>query len=212
MAIGTQSFAAIAVNTLRWTRHAKKEHEWTTGEGEMIDVLPISAEALASRKLIWPSGSVMNVTGLRHALAAPDHLDVDGVKVRLPAVPVIALLKIVAYRDRPDRLKDLQDLAFLLNEYPAADDDAFFTDEIFAEGLVEHEARAWLLGRSLADLVNDDEAAEVRGFFAAMLAEQVDTGRFIANSPWWHRGHEALERLRRADAGFRRSMAERRPA
>jgi len=187
---------ADAAKPLGWRRHATLGHEWMTEAGDSIDVLPVDAEALRIGKLVWPGGFEMNLTGIRHALGAPWR-DLGGVSVRLPTVAAIALLKMVSYLDRPaERMRDLKDLATILDGHPETDDDAFFEDDVLAEGLAEHEARAWILGRDLDAIPNAEERAIVWNFLTRMLADGVDTARFVANSPWKFRPEEALARLR----------------
>ena len=137
----------------------------------------------------------MNLTGIRHALQA-ELLELEGLRIALPSVAAIALLEIVAYLDRPaERERDLKDLASILSHYPATDDDAFFADDLLERGFAEHESRTWMLGRSLRAIVDSSEAALVETFLDRMSRDEVDTARFVANSPWKFRPREGVERI-----------------
>ena len=167
-----------------WSRSSRREHEWRSPEGALIDLLPVSAQALASGVLVWPgTGNRMSVLGMRHALSSPPTEIAEGLNISIPSVAVIALLKMVSYLDRPtERERDLNDLAHIINEYPAADDDRLFDGEVGERGLTLETALPFVLGRELAALTDSAEADAVRQFLQRVRGP--DLGRFVANGPW----------------------------
>jgi predicted nucleotidyltransferase len=101
------------------------EQAWQSPDGVRVDVVPASERLLAEGVIRWPrSGTEMNLAGLRLAFEASRRLDVDeGLSVLLTSVPAVAVLKVVAYLDRPEsREKDIEDLAFLLEQYICDDE------------------------------------------------------------------------------------------
>jgi predicted nucleotidyltransferase len=86
----------------------------------------------------------MSLLGLRLAfeqgvpvMVAPDLI----IKVR--PVPVLTVLKIVAYEDRPtDRERDLADLAYIFTEYEPEDR---FADDVINLGMSYEEVGPFLL-------------------------------------------------------------------
>lgn len=188
-----------------WVQDPRKEHEWWAPNGACVDILPVSADALAHRVLVWPrTGHEMSLVGIRHALSAPPVPLVGGFELSVPGVAVIALLKMAAYLDRPsERERDLKDLAHILDEYPSMDDERLYGDEgILALGLMGHEAQPFLLGRELAALVDEVERAAVEGFLTRALG--ADLPRFVANGPWSRFEPERAEsRLNALAKGFR---------
>ena len=196
---------AILTGREGWRRHDRNEHEWRSPSGVKVDLLPVSQEALAARTLRWPaSGHEMNLTGIRHAFAAAPVALAPGLHLPVAPVHVIALLKIVAYLDRPvEREKDLSDVAHIFYEYPAIDDDRFFEDDILQLGLIEQEARPFILGREVAAIVDGDERAIVEAFCRRVLDDGPDGARWVRNGPWLHTEETAMERLERFLEGVR---------
>jgi predicted nucleotidyltransferase len=164
-----------------WRRHPKREHEWTAPNEVVVDIIPATREALETRVLVWPeSGHRMNLTGMRlvfderHRVAiAPD------LELLVPAVPVIAVLKMIAYVDRFDRVggKDLAHLALILDEYPPDDDERMFTHEQAEAGLTPEIARAQVLGREVAVLVDAYERAGCARFIDLMRKDTTHAAR-----------------------------------
>jgi predicted nucleotidyltransferase len=187
-----------------WSQDERKEHEWRSPRGVLVDVLPVSEQALASGVLVWPrSGNRMNLVGMRHALSSPAMQIAPGLELALPPVPVIALLKMASYLDRPaERERDLSDLAHVIDEYPPADDDRLFEGGLAERGLTLEAVLPFVLGRELAALADATEADVVRRFLQRVRSS--DLGRFVANGPWSRFEPEQAEsRLDALELGFR---------
>jgi predicted nucleotidyltransferase len=147
----------------------------------------------------------MNLAGIRLALELPPSEVVSGLYIAIASVPVIAILKMTAYLDRPAaRTKDLQDLAYILNDYPSGEDERLYGDDIFSNSLDDRQARAFVLGREIRDLVDTDDREIVRRFLSTMgKTDALST--FAANSPWRlkaDREHEMAQRLDALKLGF----------
>lgn len=98
----------------------------------------------------------------------------------------LALDPLSAFVDRPyERLKDLKDIAHILNEYPSLDDDGLFSDEVRAMRLELGPARAFVLGVRLREMVDLRDREVVEAFFRT-IAEDVHGTRFVETSPWRH--------------------------
>ncbi len=167
-----------------WSQDPRKEHQWRSPQGVLVDILPVSRKALAERALLWPgSGFSMSLVGIRHAFSSPLTQLAKGLALCVSTVPVIALLKMVSFLDRPsERERDLTDLAHIMNEYPTADDDRLFEAGIRERGLTLETALPFVLGRELAGLVDDIEADAVSRFIERARGPSLP--RFAANGPW----------------------------
>ncbi len=157
-----------------WRRHAVKEHEFISPSGVKVDLLPVGPEQLARRELVWPSGFKMNLTGFRLVFSEAVPLDLaPGLQIQVAPLPVIALLKMVAWLDRPaERQRDLADLAHLLDEFVDPHDDAFFGPEVTEQQVDYEQVSAYLLGREVGKLVDDDERALVERFIERLLTDE----------------------------------------
>jgi len=84
-------------------------------------------------------------------------------------LPVIVLLKMVAYLDRPaERDRDLTDIAFLIEEYLSVDDDRRWSDEIVEQGLPFDRVSAYALGCDMGAFLTTPERDVVIRFIAGV--------------------------------------------
>jgi predicted nucleotidyltransferase len=120
-----------------------------------FDLLPVGQEELAKKELVWPDGTVMGVDGFELLFDSALPTVAGSARIHVAPVPVIALLKMVAWLDRPaDRQRDLDDLSELMKSYldERVDDDF---DRLVELGLGDiGHARA--LGEDIAKLARLD--------------------------------------------------------
>lgn len=102
----------------------------------------------------WPEdfGKVMNLCGFLEAFKASVSKDFGGVDVRTLTVESLVVLKIIAWNDRKELVKDAEDLAFLLMEHASIPEriDMLWNPENLdlVERIDQHELQlACLLGR-----------------------------------------------------------------
>jgi predicted nucleotidyltransferase len=190
-----------------WKRDTSRQQRWVAPNGVLVDLVPASAEALEKRELVWPNGHVMNLAGIPLALRATPVALAEGLSVPVPAVPVIALLKMAAYLDRPsERDKDLKDLTHIWDSYPPAADDRFFSEDIASRQLDEPRARAFILGAELRAIVDQHDAAIVERFLER-TAEGHGLARLLANSPWRFFDQNLRDRIDAFRDGFRAGLS-----
>jgi hypothetical protein len=104
VALTVDELPALA-NRPGWSRHPKREYEFTSPDGAKVDLIPAGLPLMQAGKLQWRNGDVMSLAGMdlafRHAVRHE-----GGVFVAPP--PVVAILKMVAFADRPtERERDL---------------------------------------------------------------------------------------------------------
>ena len=186
-----------------WERDRNRQHRWKAPNGSLLDIVPAPPEAIALGALVWPeSGQTMSLAGVSLALNADPSLLGNELSIAVPSIPVIALLKMAAYADRPSsREKDLKDLAHILDEYPPISDDRLYTDQMLETGLHVPQAQAFILGRELRELCSEADRAAIASFFQ-MTADGVGWSRFVNASPW--RNDE--EKLGRKLAALRQGL------
>jgi predicted nucleotidyltransferase len=115
----------------------------------------------------------MSLVGFDHVFNEAKTIQVnDSLAVDVPPVPVLALLKIVAFLDRPyERERDLQDLRGILSHYEEGSD-RLFSDEVQAANLSDFSLNsAFLLGVDLASLGTAEEADVVETFLSRVSNE-----------------------------------------
>ncbi|MGB3562526.1 MAG: nucleotidyl transferase AbiEii/AbiGii toxin family protein [Thermoanaerobaculia bacterium] len=157
-----------------WKRHPSKEHEWTSPENVRIDVIPAAPKHLESGRLTWPeSGVEMSLVGLRLAFENREPIAITpDVTVHVAPVPVVAVLKMAAYLDRPsERQRDLEDLAFILEDYLHSNAEERFSKDIFDLGLTYEQTSAYVLGQRVGAMLNQTERNLVFAFVAKVEDE-----------------------------------------
>ena len=193
-----------------WKRNPKKEHEWLSPAEVKVDILPAGPTLLEAGEIVWPgTGIRMSLTGMRLALATARRLDVEvGLSIGIAPVPVIAILKMISYLDRPaERERDLHDLVHILEKHVPAEDTRRFEPEVLDAGVRYEHASAYLLGRDLRELVNDKERRAVDEFLARGLDEghpSAMLGRMARLGPasWGEDPDEVVARIDAFKQGF----------
>lgn len=181
-----------------WKRHPVLEHEWHGPGNVQVDLIPAGAALLARGSVAWPSGHTMSLVGFDHVFVRKRDFDVDGVTIAVAELEVIALLKVVAYLDRPsEREHDLQDLMFIMDEYIAADDERRWRDELISLQLEYEVASAYLLGKDMAGFLTPRDRAALARFWDCLHDDSDATlSRALRLAPPACRGSEEFVRAR----------------
>jgi predicted nucleotidyltransferase len=191
-----------------WTRHPKREHTWIGPGSCLLDIVPCDREHGAT-SLVWPeTGSRMNLTGLRLAMDHAHSVEVaPGVSIRVATLEAIVLLKMVSFLDRPpERDRDLEDIAFLFDEYIGPQDNRRYEDHIFELGLQYDEISPFLLGKKLAEISSTQERRTMQEFMALIKSsDSTAQARMLALAPirWRREPAELLLRIGAFERGFR---------
>ena len=139
-----------------WTRHPKKLQTWLRA-GATIDIVPTTEEDLDIGVASLEDGFVMSVAGFDLAFTKTDLIQVrEGLTVPVPRLPVLVLLKMIAWLDRPhERAKDLGDIVFMWDR-----------------ALPELDDRRWDPGHPVgaARLEYDDQSAYFAGWELGQIA------------------------------------------
>lgn len=142
-----------------------------SGQRTWLDIVPFGGiEKHDAREIGWPPDEAirMNVAGFAEALRAAIDVELaPGLNVLVASLPALAMLKIIAWRDRhAENARDAIDLRFLLATYAeAGNDERLYGGD--AEALLEahgHDpdiAGAALLGRDMAALVTPEVRPQI---------------------------------------------------
>lgn len=164
VAVDLADYPGRSLGTSPFQQELRQPQRWVHDNGVAIDIIPAGAALRAQGHLDWPNAHRMSLEGFEALFSAPLPFADPDLRVEIATVPIIVLLKMVAWLDRPaERTRDLQDLAFLLTDYLDEANDQDF-DRILAaisEGNVEHHtAQAFLLGQDVALCHNATPIAE----------------------------------------------------
>jgi predicted nucleotidyltransferase len=174
VSVSLDELAAAMAGLRGWRRHPSREHEWLSPQGIKVDVVPAGPALLAEGEIVWPeSGARMNLAGMRLAFERAVSFEVDtGLPIPIAPVPVITVLKMISYLDRPDRERDLHDVAYILDNYVPPDDERRFAPEVLDAGVDYERASAYLLGSDLRGVLDAAERERVDAFVARVRDER----------------------------------------
>jgi predicted nucleotidyltransferase len=146
-----------------------------------LDLVPFDGVE-RNGEIAWPPNGdfVMNVAGYKDAFASAPLIEVeDGFSVRVASVPAIAILKLLAWNDRPSVDKHATDLLYLIRTYHEAGQ----AERLYVDGLdllvaADYDielAGAGLLGRDACR----DVTADARNQVLTMFTIEAHKRRFI---------------------------------
>jgi len=172
--VAEEADLAERLRGLNWHRHPRYEQRWTSKQGIIVDALPAAPASLAEGKLVFTeSGHVMSLVGFDLALAHVLVLPLDGTtNLDVATVPVIAVLKMASWLDRPaERERDLDDLAHILDDYLEPDDLRRWEDDLIESGLSHEDQSAFALGQDVARIAAQAHHETIERFLAAVSDE-----------------------------------------
>lgn len=194
-----------------WRRDRKIQHRWHSPDDAAADILPATEDLILQGELRFDGDAVkMSLVGFDLVLSHTINKLVPGTttEIEVANLPVLAVLKMVAWLDRPaERARDLGDIVAIL-EHALADEDERRWDEVHPVGAssLDHEDQAaFFIGLEVARITKAAHRARIHRFldtvadpdsawFAQMLAE--------ARYP----GGRGEHRLARRLAVFRRGL------
>lgn len=190
--------------------------------GIPLDLLPFGAVESQKATIAWPPehAVVMNVTGFAEAHRAAQTIDLDGgLQVRVASLPSLAVLKLIAWRDRHlETSKDATDFVLIARRYA----DAGNTDRLYdtetallqACGFDPELAGAMLLGRDAAACTQATTAQTVanilnrEGRWRQRLDDQLQRALQTGGAP----GAQGQNPLRLVDAFLQGFMPKSQPS
>jgi predicted nucleotidyltransferase len=151
--------------------HVHKIHRLTYNStpAVIVDLIPFGGVESADRTIAWPPEEdiVMRVTGFSDGLesAVLVRLEKDLV-VPVVSIPVLLVLKLLAWVDRKHEKRDAADIHTMLKEYgDAGNEDRLYGEELNvleAEGYDFELAGARLIGHDAARVISRDTRNRVR--------------------------------------------------
>lgn len=187
-------------------------HRLRYGTWLIVDLIPFGGLEENDRSIVWPPEGTQVMTVLGYREAARSALDVTlpgGQSVRVVSLPMLATMKLVAWRER--RLtapgKDAADLWLLLTKYlDAGQQDRMYDDAshlLDADDYDLETAGAWLLGADAhAVMIQDMQAL---GALLKLLRPELDRAgslRLVADVARFTDADRALRLLDAFHAGL----------
>jgi len=162
--------------------HPHKIHQliYNSTPAVIVDLIPFGGVESAERTISWPPEEdiVMRVTGFSDGLesAVPVRLEKNLV-IPVVSLPVLLVLKLLAWADRKHEKRDAADIHTLFKEYgDAGNEDRLYSAELNvleAEGYDFELAGARLIGHDAALVISPDTRNRVRNILQSepLMAE-----------------------------------------
>ena len=144
--------------------------------GYPLDLIPFGGVEGGARFIAWPPdlSEIMNVAGYEEALGAAIEVRVEsGLVVRVASLPGLAVLKLLAWKDRGNESsKDAIDLVTLMRRYS----DAGNEDRLYGSEIKVLETVAYRMELAGPRLLGRDVRAILTAATAERLQEVLDDG------------------------------------
>lgn len=135
-----------------------------------LDVIPFGGVQSEEKLIAWPPEliEIMSVAGYEEALTAAIDVEVrPGLVVRVASLPGLAVLKLLAWKDRGDQdSRDAIDLVTLLRRYSdAGNEDRLYGPELNVLAAVDYRmelAGPRLLGRDVRGILTQSTATKLK--------------------------------------------------
>ena len=181
-------FAALRAALIASTHfgaHRSLVHRFSHRRGRQIDLIPFGGLERPDGSIAWPprGDEVMTVVGYREALAsANDVMLPEGQRVLVVSLPMLAVLKVIAWSERHTTAprQDAVDLLLILRSYLDAGNQQRLYDEaahLLDDSNFDYErAGAWLAGRDAAGVLRKDAAEQthLHQIISTILTKEVD--------------------------------------
>jgi len=179
------------VERARFKRHARMAQRliYPATPAVVVDLIPFGGVEDREQNIAWPPEEdfVMKVTGFSDGLksAVLVRLDADLV-IPVVSIPVLVVLKLLAWIDRKHERRDAADILTLLKEYGEMGNE----DRLYGEELNVLEAEAYdfelagarLLGRDAASGISEEAKKQVRGILDSERQIEELTNQIIVSS------------------------------
>ena len=208
VALEPEDFPGPLRNSPGWTSHPTKPHEFRSPSGSKIDLIPAGQSLLQAGRLVWQRGDAMSLHCMDLAFTHAESHTLDDVVVLVAPPPVIAVLKMVSFGDRPAaRERELEDIGHLLDAYVDGDSLLERWEEAFDCGEVDL-ASAYLLGLDMARIVASGTHKDtIQTFLERVGPEGAHHATMVRVGPArWRTEKRALDRRLQA---FRQGLSAR---
>ena len=163
------------LESVGWKQHPKMKQRWTA-KGFVADVLPASPGLIAAGAVSLDDNErEMSLVGFDLLFERAEEQELPGYcsSVLVASLPVIVVLKISAWLDRPhDRRKDLHDLGTILREALADDDERRWEGTI--PGNFDQQSPRFV-GQEVGRIIGPQHRELIERFFEKVLP---------GDSPW----------------------------
>jgi predicted nucleotidyltransferase len=191
-----------------WKRHPKKLQTWIRA-GAAIDVVPTTDDDLLAGVTVLEGGFVLSVVGFDLAFIETDLITIQaGLTVPVPRLPVLILLKMVAWLERPhERRKDLGDIVFIWDSALSEDDDRRWepSHPVVAAALDYGDQSAFFCGWQLGQVARPEHLHWAKRFIDTMRdSEAGEFAQLVSASRY--AGDDVEARLRSRLTAFERAL------
>jgi predicted nucleotidyltransferase len=120
----------------------------------VIDLLPFGEIEEQGTVRFTNRKTELTMIGMSEVLSCPERVMIDSTVVKVAPLSGMIILKLIAYSEKPDRIKDLDDIKDILLHYFDLNNDRFYEEHIdlvdeLSDKDFQQEAAARLAGRDM---------------------------------------------------------------
>lgn len=168
----------------------------------VIDLLPFGAIEQAGTVRFTERDVELSVIGMKEVTERATNKNIAGVTVSVSPLEGIIILKLIAYDDKPERTKDVDDITTILNHYFEINEDRFYAEHLdgIEELSTDHfkvEAGARLAGRDIKKII--ERSGVLRALIIRILESEIgdspgSMGRYMLSRGYFA-GHRQVRSI-----------------
>jgi len=184
------AFVAESLRAAGWVQDASMAHRWRR-QRELVDIIQLTEEDLLAG-VVELDGAVLSLVGFDLAFSEGNVTRVTpATEVMVPPLPVLVLLKMIAWMDRPhDRVKDLADIVHVWDN-SLSDDDRWAEPSPWLDAEIEYDDQgAFYVGWKLGQVAGPGHVHWAKRFLdhvrdedSAAFAQFVRASRYLGDDP-----------------------------
>ena len=142
----------------------------------VVDLLPFGEVEEEGTVKFTDRNTELSMLGMKEVMESAEEKQLDEMIIKVPPLAGIFILKLIAYSDRPDRKKDLDDIKDIFLNYFEINEDRIYAetkdemDQISVDNF-RREAGAVLLGKDLKPILQ--RSAELEDRIVRMIMAEI---------------------------------------
>jgi predicted nucleotidyltransferase len=151
----------------------------------VIDLLPFGEIEEEGTVRFTNRRTELSMIGMSEVLAVPEKIKIDNKIIKVAPLAGMIILKLIAYNEKPDRIKDLDDIRDILLHYFDLNNDRFYEENLdlvveLSDVNFQQEAAARMAGRDMRVIL--DRNPELKEMISQLILSELNqTGGSITS-------------------------------
>lgn len=143
----------------------------------VVDILPFGQVEEEGTIKFTDRKTELSVIGMEEVLEGAINIKHEGFDVKVPPLVGIMALKLISWKEKPDRTKELDDIYEIINNYFETAQDSFYEnhtdliDELNTDNFII-EAGAFMIGKEMGEIIEKEGVP--RTIILDMIQKEID--------------------------------------